>query len=30
VHSTDFRFDIVAIEGPNDNIDWIQNAITQG
>ncbi|WP_299685505.1 YraN family protein [uncultured Vibrio sp.] len=30
VHSTDFRFDIVAIEGPNDNINWIQNAITQG
>lgn len=30
VHSTDFRFDIVAIEGPNEHIDWIQNAITQG
>ncbi|MFS1459750.1 YraN family protein [Vibrio lentus] len=30
VHSTDFRFDIVAIEGPNDDIDWIKNAITQG
>jgi putative endonuclease len=30
VHSTDFRFDIIAIEGPNDDIDWIQNAITQG
>ena len=30
VHSTDFRFDIIAIEGPDDNINWIQNAITQG
>ena len=30
VHSTDFRFDIIAIEGSDDHINWIQNAITQG
>ncbi|SHO56727.1 hypothetical protein VQ7734_02496 [Vibrio quintilis] len=28
-HTTDFRFDIVAIHQDGDNIDWFQNAITQ-
>ncbi|MDN3614061.1 YraN family protein [Vibrio gallaecicus] len=30
VHTTDFRFDVIAIQGEENNIDWIQNAITQG
>ncbi|MDN3699498.1 YraN family protein [Vibrio clamense] len=30
VHSTNFRFDVVAIENNSHNIDWIKNAITQG
>jgi putative endonuclease len=30
VHSTNFRFDVVAIEGPSEQINWIENAITQG
>lgn len=29
-HSTDFRFDVIAIEQNGDNIEWIKNAITQG
>ncbi|MGF1753234.1 YraN family protein [Vibrio makurazakiensis] len=29
-HSTDFRFDVVAIEQHGNNIEWIENAITQG
>lgn len=28
-HSTSFRFDVVAIQFEGNDIDWIQNAITQ-
>ncbi len=30
LHSTDFRFDVVAIHQQGDDIEWIKNAITQG
>ncbi len=30
VHETDFRFDLVAIHNDGRDIEWIQNAITQG
>ncbi|ANU35503.1 YraN family protein [Vibrio scophthalmi] len=30
VHSTNFRFDLVAIHHDGKQIDWIKNAITQG
>lgn len=30
VHSTDFRFDLVAIHQQGDKVEWIKNAITQG
>ena len=29
-HTTDFRFDVVAIHQRGDHIDWIKNAVTQG
>ena len=29
-HTTDFRFDVVAIHQAGNDIDWIKNAITQG
>ncbi|MCL9781482.1 YraN family protein [Vibrio sp. S4M6] len=29
-HSTDFRFDVVAIHQNGDHIEWIKNAITEG
>ena len=29
-HNIDYRFDVIAIQGDENNIDWIQNAITQG
>ncbi|PMH39795.1 YraN family protein [Vibrio sp. 10N.286.49.B3] len=30
VHSTDFRFDVMAIHDSGKEIEWIKNAITQG
>lgn len=30
VHSTDFRFDLVAIHRKGEQVEWIKNAITQG
>lgn len=30
LHSTDFRFDVIAIHQQGENIEWIKNAITQG
>lgn len=30
VHSTDFRFDVVAIHNNGTQIEWIKNAIVQG
>ena len=30
IHSTDFRFDVVAIHQQGQQIEWIKNAITQG
>ncbi|KGY13684.1 endonuclease [Vibrio tubiashii] len=30
IHSTDFRFDLVAIHQHGKQIEWIKNAITQG
>ncbi|MCW8332703.1 YraN family protein [Vibrio sp. SCSIO 43135] len=30
VHSTDYRFDIVAIQQQGEQIEWYKNAITQG
>ncbi|CAH0541310.1 YraN family protein [Vibrio marisflavi] len=30
LHSTDFRFDVVAIHQNGDHIEWIKNAITEG
>ncbi|USD32003.1 MULTISPECIES: YraN family protein [Vibrio] len=30
VHTTDFRFDLVAMHQQGKQIDWIKNAITQG
>ncbi|MFB9135198.1 YraN family protein [Vibrio sp. AK197] len=30
VHSTDFRFDLVAIHQQGKQIEWIKNVITQG
>lgn len=30
VHSTDFRFDLIAIHQQGEQIEWIKNAITQG
>jgi putative endonuclease len=29
-HHTYFRFDVIAISGENNQIDWIKNAITEG
>lgn len=30
IHTTDFRFDIVAIHNSGHHIEWIKNAITEG
>ena len=30
VHTTDFRFDLIAIHQHGQQIEWIKNAITQG
>lgn len=30
VHTTDFRFDVVALHQQGEHIKWIQNAITEG
>ncbi|GLT18523.1 UPF0102 protein [Vibrio zhanjiangensis] len=30
VHTTDFRFDLIAIHQQGQQIEWIKNAITQG
>ena len=30
IHSTDYRFDLVAIHQQGEQVEWIKNAITQG
>lgn len=30
VHTTDFRFDVIALHQQGEHIEWIQNAITEG